>query len=272
MQLGGYMTELAKHGDKLCLVRSMTSKTGVHEEGTYIMHTGYDPRGTIVHPTLGAWAQHFKGRSHKTLPSSVVIGAGSANAGFFPPALSPVPISNAESRSAELQVRRRRRPCSRSASSLMNEFDTAFRDKYKSREVKAYTEFYDETMNLLTSKDLEAFDLTKEDHGHPRHVRQGLRPGLPAGPPPGSDRRALRRSAHRRLGHAQHHRRRHGHAPARAWTRPSPRCSPTSSAPVCSTPRSWCSVPSSAARRTSTKTTVATTIRRFTPPSSQAAA
>ncbi|MFZ4765645.1 MAG: DUF1501 domain-containing protein, partial [Roseimicrobium sp.] len=75
-QLGGYMTELAKHGDKLCLVRSMTSKTGVHESGTYIMHTGYEPRGTIVHPTLGSWAQHFKGRSHKTLPSSVVIGAG----------------------------------------------------------------------------------------------------------------------------------------------------------------------------------------------------
>lgn len=29
--------------------------------------------------------------------------------------------------------------------------------------MRAYTEFYDETMNLLTSKDLEAFDLTKED-------------------------------------------------------------------------------------------------------------
>ena len=96
-QLGGYMTKLAgEHGDKLCLIRSMTSKTGVHEDGSYIMHTGYDPRGTIVHPTLGSWAQHFKGRSHKTLPSSVVIGSGAANAGFFPPALAPVPISSAE--------------------------------------------------------------------------------------------------------------------------------------------------------------------------------
>ncbi len=162
MQLGGYMTNMAKHGDKICVVRSMSSKTGVHEAGTYIMHTGYDPRGTIVHPTLGSWAQHFKGRSHKTLPSSVVIGAGSANAGFFAPALAPVPISNAEtglqnSKSSVGEDMFKKRI------DLVNEFDSAFRDKYKSSEVKAYTEFYDETMNLLTSSDLEAFDLSKED-------------------------------------------------------------------------------------------------------------
>lgn len=161
-QLGGYMEEIAKHGDKLCLVRSMTSKTGVHEDGTYIMHTGYDPRGTIVHPTMGTWAQHFKGRSHKTLPSSVVIGSGSANAGFFPSSLSPVPISSAEnglqnSKSALAESMFHKRIA------LMNEFDSTFRDKYKSREVKAYTEFYDETMNMLSSKDLEAFDISKED-------------------------------------------------------------------------------------------------------------
>jgi hypothetical protein len=162
IQLGGYMTKMAQHADKISIVRSMTSKTGVHEAGTYIMHTGYDPRGTIVHPTLGSWAQHFKGRSHETLPSSVTVGAGTANAGFFAPALAPVPISspeaglqNAKSTVSEDLFKKR--------ISLMNEFDSTFRDKFRSAEVKAYTEFYDETMNLLTSKDLEAFDLTKED-------------------------------------------------------------------------------------------------------------
>lgn len=162
IQLGGYMTSMAKHADKISIVRSMTSKTGVHEDGTYIMHTGYDQRGTVVHPTLGSWAQHFKGRSHKTLPSSVVIGSGTANAGFFPPALAPVPLSSAESglqnaKSSLGQAMFNKRI------SLMNEFDSAFRDKFRSPEVKAYTEFYDETMNLLTSSDLEAFDLTRED-------------------------------------------------------------------------------------------------------------
>ncbi len=161
-QLGGYMTEMAKVGDKFSIVRSMSSKTGVHEAGTYVMHTGYDPRGTIVHPTLGSWAQHFLGRSHKTLPSSVVVGAGEANAGFFPPALAPVPISSPDSglqntRSAVDDDTFKKRI------SLMNEFDSAFRAKFKSGDVKAYTEFYDETMNLLTSSDLQAFSLSKVD-------------------------------------------------------------------------------------------------------------
>lgn len=162
IQLGGYMTKLADQMDKMTIIRSMTSKTGVHEDGTYIMHTGYEPRGTIVHPTLGSWAQHFKGRSHKTLPSSVVIGAGTANAGFFPPSLAPLPISSPEaglqnSKSAVGDAMFKKRV------SLLNEFDSTFRDKYRSHEVKAYTEFYDETMNLLTSSDLAAFDLTQED-------------------------------------------------------------------------------------------------------------
>lgn len=53
----------------------------------------------------------------------------------------------------------------------MNEFDSSFRSKFKSDDVKAYTEFYDETMNLLASSDLQAFSLagvdsaTKEIYG-----------------------------------------------------------------------------------------------------------
>ena len=56
IQLGGYMTKMAKQADKISIVRSMSSKVGAHAQGTYLMHTGYDPRGTIIHPSLGSWA------------------------------------------------------------------------------------------------------------------------------------------------------------------------------------------------------------------------
>jgi len=163
MMLGGYMEQLAKHGNKLAIVRSMTSKTGVHDQGNYLMHTGYEPRGTIVHPTMGAWASHFLGRATKSLPDSVSINGGAANgAGFFPPALSPIPISNPETglqniapTTSESLFKKR--------IDLMNEFDAGFRKKFHSHEVKAYTEFYDETLNLMKSEDLKAFDLKSED-------------------------------------------------------------------------------------------------------------
>jgi hypothetical protein len=161
-QLGGYMTEMAKQADKITIIRSMLTKTAVHDNANYIMHTGYEQRGTIVHPSLGAWAQHYLGKKG-TLPASVTIGGGSghAGAGFFPPALSPVPIGNPD---AGLQ-----NSSSTVASEvfshrigLMNEFDSAFRDKFKTSDVKAYNEFYDESLKLLKSEELKAFDISQE--------------------------------------------------------------------------------------------------------------
>jgi hypothetical protein len=167
--LGGYLPKLAKQANKLSIIRSMSSKTGVHESGRYIMRTAYEPRGTIVHPSMGAWASHFLGRIEGVmLPDSVTIGnGGHPGAGFFPPALSPIPITNAatglqNTRSAvgdDVFTKR---------VALMDEFDSSFRKKFQSEDVKAYTEFYDETMKLLKSKDLAAFDISQE----PANVRE----------------------------------------------------------------------------------------------------
>ena len=162
--LGGTMENMAKVSDKITIVRSMSSKTGVHEAGTYIMKTGYEPRGTIVHPCMGSWASNFLGRiKGVTLPDSVVVNSGSSypGSGFFPPALSPVPISNPETGLQNI------RPSTDDGQfqkrlSLMNEFDSSFRKKFQSEDVKAYTEFYDETMKLMKSEDLKAFDLSNE--------------------------------------------------------------------------------------------------------------
>ena len=162
--LGGYMEELAKVSDKIAIVRSMSSKTGVHEAGNYMMHTGYDPRGTIVHPSMGAWASHFLGRSTKTLPDSVTIGGGSTHPanGFFPPALSPVPIGNAATGLQNINPTTSEQVF-QNRLSLMNEFDSGFKKKYASNaNVKAYSEFYDETLNLMKSEDLKAFRIADE--------------------------------------------------------------------------------------------------------------
>jgi hypothetical protein len=114
---------------------------------------------------MGSWASNFLGRiKGVTLPDSVVVNSGSSypGSGFFPPALSPVPISNPETGLQNI------RPSTDDGQfqkrlSLMNEFDSSFRKKFQSEDVKAYTEFYDETMKLMKSEDLKAFDLKSED-------------------------------------------------------------------------------------------------------------
>ena len=69
-QVTEYLPKTARITDKICLIRSMSAKIGVHGPAQYFMRTAFAQRNTIKHPNLGAWSQHYLGSSHETLPSS----------------------------------------------------------------------------------------------------------------------------------------------------------------------------------------------------------
>ena len=162
-QLGGALPKLAaEQSDKLAIIRSMTSKTGVHAAGQYVMRTAYEQRTTVKHPALGAWGQQLLGPSHKTLPSSVCINRGSDHGnGFFSAAFSPLPIHDPE---AGLQYSQMDAPAEvmEKRLALLNKLDNSFRAKFQDINLKSYTDFYDQTLTLLTSQDLKAFKLDDE--------------------------------------------------------------------------------------------------------------
>ena len=65
MRLGNHFTGLAKHADKLAVINSMTSTNGAHEIAQYMNRTGYGKRATIVHPTVGPFAEELLGKKGK---------------------------------------------------------------------------------------------------------------------------------------------------------------------------------------------------------------
>lgn len=161
-QLGGTMQNLAKQADKISIIRSMTSKTGVHASGQYLIRTGYEQRGTIQHPNIGAWAQHFKGASHKTLPSNVCVNRQpNAGNGFFPASFSPLPILDPNAglqystSDASPDVMQKRL-------AMLDKLDAGFRERFQTAGVKSYTQFYEKTVAIMSSTDLEAFRLDDE--------------------------------------------------------------------------------------------------------------
>jgi len=167
-QLGGTMTQLAQQADKVSIIRSMTSKTGVHASGQYLIRSGYEQRGTIQHPNMGAWAQHFHGSSHPTLPSSVCVNRQPQNGnGFFPASYSPLPILDP---AAGLQYAKSDTSDETMAKriALLEELDSGFRDRFQTASVKSYTQFYEKTVNIMSSTDLAAFHLSEE----PAEVRE----------------------------------------------------------------------------------------------------
>jgi hypothetical protein len=162
-QLGGFLPTLAKdHSEKLAIIRSMTSKTGVHASGQYLMRTGYEQRGTIKHPVLGAWAQELLGKSSKTLPSTICINRGPEHGnGFFSAAFSPLPIHDPEAGLQYSQFTVAEDVMTKRLA-LLNKVDAGFRSKFQDTNLKAYSDFYDDTLKLLSSEDLGAFKLTDE--------------------------------------------------------------------------------------------------------------
>jgi hypothetical protein len=165
VQLGQYFPKLAEQMDKACIVSSMSSKQGAHPQAQYLMRTSYELRGTIQHPSLGAWCQHMAGRHNPTLPGHVVVGGGAdlPGAGFLPPEFQPLPIGSAEDglQNAALPPgvddERFQRRLQRLA-----ELDRAFAEKHAQRGVQSYSKSYQEAVALMRSSDLTAFDLDLE--------------------------------------------------------------------------------------------------------------
>lgn len=161
--LGGFLPKLAAgHSEKLTIIRSMTSKTGVHASGQYLMRTAYEQRGTIQHPTLGAWAQKLLGPSHKTLPSSVCINRNPGHGnGFFPAAYSPLPVGNPDQGLQFARFRTSGDIIDRRMA-LLNKVDSDFRSKFHDTNLKSYGDFYDSTLQLLKGEELKAFQIASE--------------------------------------------------------------------------------------------------------------
>ena len=84
VQVSNFLPALAKQTDKLAIIRSLSTKTGDHAGGNYLMHTAFKRRSGTSHPQLGSWAQHFLGRPSKSMPASVIVSGGNPGPGFFP--------------------------------------------------------------------------------------------------------------------------------------------------------------------------------------------
>lgn len=164
--IGHRLPELARRMDQLAVIRSMTTETGAHQQGVYLMRTSYKEIGSIRHPFLGSWLTQVEGKLNRDLPGSVVVGAANRHPGqgYLSAEFAPAPVADPK---AGLQntkppkylndrhFEKRRR--------LISKFEGGFRGKYRTSEVQAYLEYYREAVRLLKSPDLEAFDISHED-------------------------------------------------------------------------------------------------------------
>jgi len=171
VKFGEHLPLLAKQMNELAVVRSLSTETGAHGPGSYVMRTSYREIASTRHPSLGPWIQKMKGKGNPVLPGSVVIGAGSGHpgSGYLGAQYMPVPVGDARrglqntkppKYLSEAQFNHRME--------LARRFDRPFENKFPTSEVHGYTELYDEAIRLMRSEELKVFDIGQE----PKEVRE----------------------------------------------------------------------------------------------------
>ena len=80
VEIADLYPQTAEQLHHVSLIRSLVSKEGDHERASYMLHTGYRPEPTLVHPSIGSIAIHERPNELVEIPQFVSLG--DAN---FPP-------------------------------------------------------------------------------------------------------------------------------------------------------------------------------------------
>jgi hypothetical protein len=150
----------------VALIRSMTAKEGEHQRATYHVHTGYTPSPAVKYPSIGSVVASEIAPNDFDLPHFVRVG-GSAELLISPSYLgmhfAPFHVSDPSRLPANVELPRavgadrfdRRLE-------LMKDLSEELEAAGAKPLVREHGERYDRAARMVKSKNLAAFDLTRE--------------------------------------------------------------------------------------------------------------
>lgn len=165
VQISEHMPETAKVFSDLSIVRSMSTREADHGRGRYYMQTSYVPNPTVVHPSFGSVVSYEIGRNRKALeiPAFVSVSGGGGQAGFLGMTHAPFSVdSSGRIRNEPSEDSRNRLP---GRLSMLQEIEAGFINSRRGELPAAHKDVYKNAVNLMTSRQMAAFNADKADMG-----------------------------------------------------------------------------------------------------------
>jgi uncharacterized protein (DUF1501 family) len=162
IQICEHLPMLAKNMDKLSIVRSMSTREADHMRGRYYMHTGYVPTPTIEHPSYGSVISHelIDQTSNLDIPPFVSVGGASVGPGFLGMTYSPFVVdSNGNIRDLNMGIDPTRLS---QRLEMLSTIESKFINERRGGSAIDHNKIIDKTVKLMTSKQMEAFKVSKE--------------------------------------------------------------------------------------------------------------
>lgn len=169
LQIASTLPLMAEQMRHLSVIRSLTSKEGDHERGSYFVKTGYRPDPTLVHPSIGAVVAHPELKPKRSgekvnLPMHISLGSGGrpARGGYlgdqydafriFEPGNS---VHNMQTPVSEKRQRRRLEN--------LDVVSQAFRrGRFQQVEKSMHTQTVESALAMMSAEQLTAFELEDE--------------------------------------------------------------------------------------------------------------
>lgn len=167
VQITEHLPNVAKQMKNLSIVRSLQTREGDHQRGTFLMNTGRSPNPLTEFPSIGSVMSYYQAMDVEAMkqadiPSFISVGgSGRIGPGFLgmkyasfnvqnpgtPPENVNPPVSSA-------QMDRRK--------VIFESLEGSFKTNVPADAAKAHKEVYDKALNLVTSSRKEVFSLDKE--------------------------------------------------------------------------------------------------------------
>ncbi|MCU0706099.1 MAG: DUF1501 domain-containing protein [Fimbriiglobus sp.] len=182
LMIGEHLPEVAKFGDRLAVLRGMSTKEGDHSRATYLMRTGSLPVGGIQFPSLGGLLSKELGDPKAELPNAVSIAPqrffnnDAFGPGFLGPNHAPLMVADNifqnEGQTVDveksLKVQNLDRPADVSKEhadarlELLRHMQADFTAGRPGSISTAHSAAYDRATRLMTSDAGKVFDLSQE--------------------------------------------------------------------------------------------------------------
>lgn len=162
-QITELMPNVAKQMKHLSIVRSMSTREADHERGSYYMRTGFVPNPNVEHPSYGSVIAHELESKTESLeiPPFVSVGGASSGPGFLGMAYAPFQVdSNGQLRNARARVPEKRMD---DRLKLLGMMEDRFERENRGDAAGEHAKVLQNTVSLLTSKQMEAFKVQTED-------------------------------------------------------------------------------------------------------------
>jgi hypothetical protein len=180
LKIGEHLPGIAKFGDRLAVLRGMSTKEGDHGRASYLMRTGQLPMGAINYPTLGALISKEIGDPRNELPNFVSVApqrffnVDAYGSGFLGPQYAPLVVADSgfggqpQEVDQQLKVQNLGRPGDVSADQaaarleMLRDMQEAFAGGHPGPVAASHAAAYDRATRLMQSSAAKAFELSEE--------------------------------------------------------------------------------------------------------------